>query len=113
MTDIMHIADDTLAPAAPAELQIARLHDLYAALRQTTQAILHIQGEQALFEEICRIAVEHGRFQMAMIRLIDHERDELVPVAAFGATQPGAPIDRIALDADKARSPTDPSSRDT
>jgi diguanylate cyclase (GGDEF)-like protein/PAS domain S-box-containing protein len=109
----MQIADDALEPVATAELQIARLRDLYAALRQTTQAILHIRSEHALFEEICRIAVEHGRFQMAMIRLIDHDADEVITVAAYGAAQPGAPASSIALEAGKARAAADKSSRDT
>ncbi|MBI1891526.1 MAG: EAL domain-containing protein [Burkholderiales bacterium] len=109
----MPIADETVASASAAEQQVGRLRDLYAALRQTNHAILHIRNEQSLFDEICRIAVEHGRFQMAMFRLIDPHSEELVPVAAFGATAPGMPAVSIRIDTStkEARSVADKSAR--
>ncbi len=80
---------------------IGRLRDLYSALKQTTQAILHADDRQRLFDQICRIAVDHGRFQMAMIRLVDTASLEMVPVAGYGTTLPGAPIATISIDAGK------------
>lgn len=66
------------------ERKIARLRDLYATLSQTNQAIVRIGDREALFHEICRIAVEHGRFDMAWIGLIDHASQQVVAAAAYG-----------------------------
>jgi diguanylate cyclase (GGDEF)-like protein/PAS domain S-box-containing protein len=67
------------------ESKFVRLRDLYATLSQTNQAIVRIDDRDALFQEICRIAVEHGRFQLAWIGVIDAQCGELVPVAAYGS----------------------------
>ncbi|WP_165973727.1 EAL domain-containing protein [Paucimonas lemoignei] len=82
------------------EDHIGRLRNLYAALRQTNHAILHANTRQDLFNAICRIAVEHGGFQMAMIRLVDEEAHELVPVAGHGTQFPQEPMARISTDPD-------------
>ncbi|QDZ28248.1 diguanylate cyclase domain-containing protein [Noviherbaspirillum sp. UKPF54] len=66
------------------ERKIARLRDLYATLSQTNQAIVRIGERDALFREICRIAVEHGRFHMAWIGLIDHTSKQVISVASYG-----------------------------
>lgn len=66
------------------ERKISRLRDLYATLSQTNQAIVRIGDRDALFREICRIAVEHGRFHLAWIGLIDHGNRQVVSVAAYG-----------------------------
>jgi diguanylate cyclase (GGDEF)-like protein/PAS domain S-box-containing protein len=66
------------------EKKVARLHDLYAALSQTNQAIVRINERDALFQEICRIAVEHGHFHMAWIGLVDHATQQVIPVASYG-----------------------------
>ncbi|RJG01919.1 EAL domain-containing protein [Noviherbaspirillum sedimenti] len=95
------VLTDIMARKAHEE-RIGRLRDLYAALRQTNQAILHARDRQALFNQICRIAVERGGFQMAMVRLIDPASQELVPVAGHGTKLPPTPIARISIDADKA-----------
>jgi diguanylate cyclase (GGDEF)-like protein/PAS domain S-box-containing protein len=67
-----------------AENKIARLRELYIALSQTNQAIVRINNRDALFTEICRIAVEHGRFHMAWIGLMDHAGKQVVSAAAHG-----------------------------
>lgn len=67
-----------------AEYKIARLRDLYVALSQTNQAIVRIDERDALFREICRIAVEHGRFHMAWIGLVEHDSKRVIPTAAYG-----------------------------
>jgi diguanylate cyclase (GGDEF)-like protein/PAS domain S-box-containing protein len=67
-----------------AENKTARLRELYVALSQTNQAIVRINNRDALFTEICRIAVEHGRFPMAWIGLMDQADKQVVSVAAHG-----------------------------
>jgi PAS domain S-box-containing protein len=50
-----------------AELQIKKLNRLYAVLSETNQAIVRTNDQQKLFEEICRIAVEVGKFHLAWV----------------------------------------------
>lgn len=66
------------------EKKIARLRDMYAALSQTNQAIVRINDRDTLFREICRIAVEHGRFHMAWIGLVDSNSNRVICTAAHG-----------------------------
>lgn len=67
------------------EQRIARLRDLYVVLSQVNQAIVRIRDRDALLREVCRIAVEHGRFRSTMIGTIEPGGKELTPVAAFSA----------------------------
>jgi PAS domain S-box-containing protein len=66
-----------------AEQALARQKDLYAVLSQTNQTIVRGVGPEKLFPEVCRIAVEHGRFALAWIGLLDKDR-RLEPVARYG-----------------------------
>lgn len=86
-----------------AESRIGRMRDLYAALSQTNQAIVRIGDREALFNEICRIAVEHGRFNLAWIGVIDHGKDCIVPCALHGEAFAGLEALEIPLDASAAR----------
>jgi diguanylate cyclase (GGDEF)-like protein/PAS domain S-box-containing protein len=67
-----------------AERKISTLRNLYIALIQTNQAIVRIDNQEALFQDICRIAVEHGHFQMAWIGLVDQKSKQVIPVASYG-----------------------------
>ena len=82
-----------------AECRVARLKDLYAAVSQTNQAIVRIRERDALFQEICRIAVEHGRFNLAWIGVIDHEMRVVAPCALHGESTAGLEALHIPLDA--------------
>ncbi len=64
-----------------AEHRIERLTRLYATLSQTNQAIVRASSEEALFPEICRIAVEHGGLQGAAVRIVDETARILRQVA--------------------------------
>jgi diguanylate cyclase (GGDEF)-like protein/PAS domain S-box-containing protein len=67
-----------------AEQELIRRQDLYAALSQTNRAIIHIHEPQALFEEVCRVAVEHGHMYHAWIGLLNQQTASLQPMAAHG-----------------------------
>ena len=54
-----------------AQHRIDRLQNLNAALSRTNEAIMRIKDQQALFPEVCRVAVDYGQFSMAAIMLID------------------------------------------
>ena len=67
-----------------AETAMARQKDLYEMLSQTNQAIVRSRDRNALFTEVCRIAVEYGHYHFAAIRMIDAERHFVQVVARFG-----------------------------
>jgi PAS domain S-box-containing protein len=64
-----------------AEELILRLNRLYAVLSETNKAIAHSRDRQSLFDEICRVVVEHGQFPLAWIGLADEESATVKPVA--------------------------------
>ncbi|MBA2689553.1 MAG: EAL domain-containing protein [Burkholderiales bacterium] len=70
-----------------AQQKMVRLSNLYAALSQTNQAIVRIRDQAMLFEEICRIAVECGRFKMAWIGLVNRDTQSLEKAASRGEGQ--------------------------
>jgi len=66
--------------------KIQRVDNLYAALGQTCEAIVRLRDPAQLFEEVCRIAVEFGRFSLAGIVLLDARTGLVEAVAAAGNT---------------------------
>ncbi|MBI3045641.1 MAG: EAL domain-containing protein [Betaproteobacteria bacterium] len=70
-----------------AEEKIRRLNRVYAVLSGINSAIVRIRDRQKLFDEACRIAVEHGNFGIAWIGALDPAAQEVTPVAwaGFGA----------------------------
>lgn len=66
------------------EVKIARLSRIQGVLSGINSAIVRIRDRQQLFNEACRIAVEHGKFGMAWIGLLDVAAEEVTPVAWAG-----------------------------
>lgn len=66
------------------EEKIARLSRIHAVLSGINSAIVRIRDRQELFEEACRIAVEHGKFPIAWIGLVEPSTGEVKPVAWAG-----------------------------
>ncbi|MBI2961377.1 MAG: GAF domain-containing protein [Betaproteobacteria bacterium] len=83
-----------------AELALARQKDLYAALSQTNQAIVRCGSREDLLPQVCRIAVEYGRFLFAWIGLIGKDDKRLKPTARYG--EDGGYIDQLDLAGDRA-----------
>ena len=69
------------------ERHIARLTNLYAALSETNKAIAQLSSPDKLFREVCRIAVDHGKFELAGVVEIAMSGDERIGrfVAAHGS----------------------------
>jgi diguanylate cyclase (GGDEF)-like protein/PAS domain S-box-containing protein len=65
--------------------RIRRLNRVYAVLSGINSVIVRARDRDALFGEACRIAVEHGRFKMAWIGVVDRSTMKIVPVASAGA----------------------------
>ncbi|TAJ94045.1 MAG: EAL domain-containing protein [Gammaproteobacteria bacterium] len=68
------------------EDRIARLTRLYATLSDINSAIVRITDETMLFSEICRIAVECGKFTAAWIGTYDENASDIVLVTSAGNT---------------------------
>ncbi|WP_178861445.1 bifunctional diguanylate cyclase/phosphodiesterase [Thiomicrorhabdus cannonii] len=66
-----------------AELKLERLANLYSAMSQTNEAIVHCQSEEELFHQVCQIAVQYGGMKMAWIGMLDEATQSVQPVANF------------------------------
>jgi diguanylate cyclase (GGDEF)-like protein/PAS domain S-box-containing protein len=67
-----------------AEARIMRLTNLYAALSECNQAIVHSSSEAELFPLICNAVVKFGGMRMAWIGLVDESRQQVRPAASCG-----------------------------
>lgn len=72
--------------------RVSRAHELSS---KTNAAIIRIRQRQALLQEICRIAVEAGNYDMARISLLDDNKENLRLVARAGT--PTRAIDSLDL----------------
>lgn len=79
---IVSISDITSIKKA--EEKIEYLNRIYALLSQINQAIVRIDNKQELFEKICSIAIEFGKFSFAWIGLLDEKTNRVVPVSYDG-----------------------------
>lgn len=66
------------------EERIARLHRIQVMLSAINSAIVRIRDRGELFQEACRIAVEHGGLPMAWIAAREGAGSEFRPVARAG-----------------------------
>lgn len=66
------------------ELKIEGLNRVYAVLSQINSLIVRARDRNELFTEACRIVVKSGGFRMAMIGIVDHATQKVVPVATAG-----------------------------
>jgi PAS domain S-box-containing protein/putative nucleotidyltransferase with HDIG domain len=67
-----------------AQKQILHKNRLYATLAQINETIVHIRDRDALFSEICRVAIKHGKYQMAWIGLVDESNGQVKPTTFAG-----------------------------
>jgi PAS domain S-box-containing protein len=67
-----------------AENQISRINRIYTVISKVNQAIVHLRDKHELFREVCRIAVENGKFRMAWIGLVDAEGKTIKPAVFAG-----------------------------
>jgi len=67
------------------EQKIARLSRIRAVLSGINSVIVRVRDRQVLFNDACRIAVEHGGFGIAWIGVLNQETLEITPAACAGA----------------------------
>jgi len=65
--------------------RIMQLNRVYAMLSAINGAILRIRDREALLNETCRIAVEHGGLRLAWVGMLERDGGALRPVAVAGA----------------------------
>ncbi len=66
------------------EKKLNKANKLYATLSQVNQTIVRTSDKQKLFQEICDIAIEFGRFKLAWVGLLDEDKQSVKPVAYSG-----------------------------
>lgn len=66
------------------QIKLEKANRLYAVVSQVNQAIVHNHDRQHLFDEICKVAIAHGKFSMAWIGLIDNETGIVKPCSFAG-----------------------------
>jgi PAS domain S-box-containing protein len=69
------------------EEEIFKLNRVYIVLSNSNQAIIHVREKQELFDKICQIAINDGKFIMAWIGMINHVTNKLDVVASYGKTE--------------------------
>ncbi len=84
-----------------AEAKVVRLTQLYAALSQCNQAIVHCSSETELLPQVCRDAVVFGGMKMAWIGMLDEARKLIKPVASYGIGSEFLENIEISVDASK------------
>ena len=75
---------DDITERKAAEARIARLTQLYAALSECNQAIVHCTSVEELLPKICQVVVQFGGIKMAWIGMVDEATQRVNPVASFG-----------------------------
>ncbi len=90
-----------------AETRVAIVNRLYPFLSRVNEAIVRVQDQAVLFQEICRIAVEEGRFKMAWVGMVDAQGDAVKAVAQYGLEE--GYLERISIsfrEGPESRGPT-------
>ncbi|MBE0649908.1 MAG: PAS domain S-box protein, partial [Bacteroidales bacterium] len=70
-----------------AEREIVNLNRVYALLSNTNEAIVRIKDRQKLFDEICRIAIDNGKFRMAWIGIVNNDTNKVDVEASAGVIE--------------------------
>ncbi|MFA6236471.1 MAG: ATP-binding protein [Bacteriovorax sp.] len=64
--------------------QLKKTNRLYAVIGSVNSMMLHIKDKDLIFVEVCKIAVEEGKFLMSWIGLLDEESKLIKPVEWAG-----------------------------
>ena len=79
------VAHENITTHRLQEQKILRLNRVYSVLSGINGVIVRVLERQQLFDEACRIAVEHGGFGAAWIDMMDISTREIRPCAQAGA----------------------------
>jgi len=70
-----------------AEESLLKVNRLYTVISLINQMIVRNQVRETIFTEACNIVIEHGKFQMAWIGLLDENKESIIPVTWAGADE--------------------------
>lgn len=79
-----------------ATTRYASLNRLYTVLSESNKVIVRHTNQQDLFNDVCKLIINQGRFRMAWIGLLDKQR--VNPVASFGITNDYVAKSNIRID---------------
>ncbi|MBI1939467.1 MAG: PAS domain S-box protein [Ignavibacteriales bacterium] len=82
------------------ERNIINLNRVYALLSNTNEAIVKLRDKQELFDKICSIAVENGKFISSVIFLVNDKGRTLEVKSGFGPLVNDLDRHEIKIDAD-------------
>jgi PAS domain S-box-containing protein len=67
------------------EEELIKVNRLYTVISLINQMIIRNQVRETIFTEACNIVIEHGKFRMAWIGLLDENGDSIIPLTWAGA----------------------------
>ena len=88
-------------------LELNKINRVYALISQINNLIIRTRSQEELFQEICNIAVDFGKFRMSWIGLLND--DHLIKTAAFAGYEKGYFTKNVittSLDAPEGNGPT-------
>jgi len=66
------------------EEKIKQLNHFHSTINKINQSILRIRDKEELFQTVCDVFVEYGKFEMAWVGLIDFETGNIKPITYSG-----------------------------
>jgi diguanylate cyclase (GGDEF)-like protein len=75
-----------------AKNSLKRLNRLYAMISGINALMVRVRNRDELFNNSCRIAVEHGEFETAWIGVVDRSEGRIVLTASAGLDEPSMAI---------------------
>ena len=66
------------------ELYLSHINKIYSVISEINQSIVRIKDKRKLFEQVCKIIVEYGKFKMAWIGEVDYLKETVIPVTYYG-----------------------------
>ena len=81
---VRRLLDDGAERRQKADDRIRRLNRVYAVLSGINALIVRVRDKDELFRESCRIAVDHGKFHIAWIGVLNRDLNRLDLAALYG-----------------------------
>ncbi|MCE1187911.1 MAG: PAS domain S-box protein [Ignavibacteria bacterium] len=79
----MHFTD--ISRTILAEAEIMRLNRINDFISKLNQRIARVANRNELFQQLCEIAVEYGKFKLAWVGLVDDKKNEIIPHTTRGS----------------------------
>lgn len=86
------------------ETKLAKLNRIYLVLSAVNEAIVRIRDPRLLYEEVCRIAVESGKFRLAWMGQKTPDGPQVLPLCYAGESQ--GYVEELKLSLSQAQGPT-------